>query len=222
MRIVGAVVKRQPVARALFEQKLLLVRIGFAVHGEAVEFARAARHFFKHHVQFFGGRGLRGRLAEDRIVPTGFRRRRPLRRAVLIGVFDDNAQAAFAHRVLGRAHDPDAGLVHLHPGIDALARTQHQHVHRRRRGHRISVQRDHVEFVAGQRQMAVLDGAGVQKMKHHAFAGLHADRFARAERLVVDGKNIGRDFQAGAGAYPSLPAFPAAPARDPDRRYPSL
>ena len=44
MRIVGAVMKRQPVARALFEQKLLVVGIGFAVHREAVEFAGAARY----------------------------------------------------------------------------------------------------------------------------------------------------------------------------------
>ncbi len=67
----------------------------------------------------------------------------------------------------------------------------------RRRRHRISIQRDHVEFVAGQRQVAILDGAGVQKMKQHAFARIHADRLAGAERLVVDGKNIGRHLQPG-------------------------
>src|SRR3984893_8278190 len=59
MRIVSAVMKRQPVARTLFEQKLLVVGIGFAVYVEAVEFAGAARHLFKHHVQSLGGRRLR-------------------------------------------------------------------------------------------------------------------------------------------------------------------
>ena len=44
--------------------------------------------------------------------------------------------------------------------------------------------------------MAVLDGAGVQEMEHHAFAGFHADRFAGAERLVVDRINVGRDLHS--------------------------
>ncbi len=115
-----------------------------------------------------------------------FGARHPLRRAVLIGVFDHNAQAALANRILRRAQDPNAGLVHLHDRVDALTRTQHQNVHGRRRGHRISIQRDHVEFVTGQRQVPVLDGARVQKMKQHSFAGIHADGLARAQRLVVD------------------------------------
>src|SRR5580700_675140 len=101
MRIIGAVMKCQPVARALFEQKLPVMRIGFAVYRETVEFAGAARHLFKHHVQSLGRRRLRRRLAEEGIVPNGFRRWRPLWSAVLIGVFYDNAQSAFAHRILG-------------------------------------------------------------------------------------------------------------------------
>src|SRR5437879_11373021 len=48
MRIVGAVMKRQPVASALLEEKFLVVRVGFAVDRETVEFAGAARYFFKH------------------------------------------------------------------------------------------------------------------------------------------------------------------------------
>jgi len=68
---------------------------------------------------------------------------------MLIRVFDHDAQAAFAHRVLRRAQDPNPGLIHRHPGINALSRTQHQYVDGRRRGHGISVQRDHVKFVAG-------------------------------------------------------------------------
>ena len=195
MGIVGAVMERQAVARALLEQKFLVVRIGLAVDREGVEFARAARHFFKQHVQLLRGRGGRPRLAEDGVVPTGFRRRRPLRRAVLIGVLDDDAQAAFAHRILRRAHDPDAGLIHFHPSIDPLARTQYQNVHRRRSGHGISIQRDHVELVAGQRQMAILNRAGVEKMEHHALPHFHANRLARAQRFVVDGIDVGLHLQ---------------------------
>src|SRR5438105_4569420 len=42
MSVVGTVVKRQPVTSALFEHKLLLVRIRFAVYGKTVELAGAA------------------------------------------------------------------------------------------------------------------------------------------------------------------------------------
>ena len=42
--------------------------------------------------------------------------------------------------------------------------------------------------------MAVLDGAGIQKMKQHALAWLHANRLTRSQRFIVDGKNIGSDF----------------------------
>jgi hypothetical protein len=44
-------------------------------------------------------------------------------------------------------------------------------------------------------EVPVLDGAGVQKMKQDAFAAIHADRIAGAERFVVDGKNVGRYLQ---------------------------
>src|SRR5579872_836977 len=92
--VVGAVVEGQAVTGALLDGKLLLVRVGLAVHGEHVEAACSAWHLFKHHVELFGWRGLRRwRFAEDRIVPTGLGRRRPLRSAVLVGVLDDNAEA---------------------------------------------------------------------------------------------------------------------------------
>src|ERR1017187_1091137 len=141
MRVVGAVVKREPIARALFKHELLLVRIRLTVYGEAVEFACAARDFFKQHVEALSGRGLCGRLAEDGVVPGGFGRRDPLRSTALICVFDHDAKAAFTHRIFRRTEDPDAGLFHLDPGIDALAGTEHQNIHWRWSGHGISVQR---------------------------------------------------------------------------------
>ena len=39
-----------------------------------------------------------------------------------------------------------------------------------RRRHRIAIERDHVELVAGQRDGAVLDRARVQQMQQHALA----------------------------------------------------
>ena len=127
MRIVGAVAKDEPVARALLEHELLIVRIRLAVDREAVELARAARHLFEHHVdglQRGSRRGLDARLAEDGVVPRRFCRRDPLRLPPLVRVFDDDAQAAVADVVFGRAQDPDARLVHLHVRIDAFARAR--------------------------------------------------------------------------------------------------
>src|SRR4029077_12272116 len=92
--VVGTVVKRQPVTRALFEYKLLIVRIGFAVYCEAIELTGTARYLFKNHLDFFRGCRLRWRLAEPSIVPERRGRWRPLGGAALIGVFDDNTQTS--------------------------------------------------------------------------------------------------------------------------------
>src|SRR6516162_2203011 len=107
MRVIGSVMECQPITRALFEHELLVVRIRLAVHREAVEFTRSARYFFKYHVQLFYRCRLGRSLPEDGVIPTELRRRGPLRRAALIRVFDHNAQAALADRILGSAHDPD-------------------------------------------------------------------------------------------------------------------
>ena len=45
----------------------------------------------------------------------------PLGLAVLVGVLDDEAEAGAADGVFGGAEDPDAGVVHLDDGVDALA-----------------------------------------------------------------------------------------------------
>ena len=47
----------------------------------------------------------------------------------------------------------------------------------------------------GERDAAVLDGAGVEKVNQQALALAHADGIARPERLVVDGVGHGADFQ---------------------------
>src|ERR1035438_3457958 len=96
MRIIGPIVKRQPVSHTLLEQKLPGVRIRFSVNSEAVKFARAARHLFKHHVQSVGRRRFRWRLAENCIVPNRFWGWFPIGSPTLIGILNHNTQ-------LGRA-----------------------------------------------------------------------------------------------------------------------
>jgi len=41
---------------------------------------------------------------------------------VLAGIFDDDSQAGLANRLLRRAQNPYAGVLHLDLRIDALAR----------------------------------------------------------------------------------------------------
>ena len=77
------------------------------------------------------------------------------------------------------------GLVHVHDGIDALPGAEQNCIDRLRIGHRVAVQRDHLELMAGERDAAVFDRAGVEEVHQHALALLHADRLARAEALSL-------------------------------------
>ena len=86
--------------------------------------------------------------AEYRVIPEDPRLRHPLRRSMLAGVFHDHAQPALAGGIIGGPQNPHARLIHLHDGIDALARTQGEHLDGARVGHRIAIQRQHVELMA--------------------------------------------------------------------------
>ncbi len=136
-----------------------------------------------------------GGTAEHRVVPEDARLRDPLRRPVLAGVFDDDAQTALAGGVIGGSQYPHARLIHFHDGIDALARSQGQHLDRLRVRDRIAIQGQHMELMAGQGDGAVLHGAGVQQMHQHAAARPHADRFSGPQRLVVDRVELAHDFK---------------------------
>jgi hypothetical protein len=45
---------------------------------------------------------------------------------VLVGIFNDDTQAGATDVFFGCAEDPDSGMVHLHDGVDALARAEEE------------------------------------------------------------------------------------------------
>ena len=135
-------------------------------------------------------------LPNTRVVPLERLRLRPLRLALGTGVLDDDPHAALAVVVGKIAHDPDARMVHLDDGRDALGRPEPEHRHVLRRRHRIAVERDDFERVSGQREAADFAGAGVQDVEQHAFALLHADGLAVPEHLAVDGEEVVADLEA--------------------------
>ena len=115
---------------------------------------------------------------------------------VLVGVFDDDAEAGVADEVGGRAEDPVAGVVHLDDGADALAGAEEEGFDEGGVGDGVAVEGDDLEFVAAEGDAAVLDGAGVEEVEEDALALGDADGFAGAEGLVVDGVGGGGDFEA--------------------------
>ena len=115
---------------------------------------------------------------------------------MLPGVLHDGAEARFADHLLRRTENPDSRMVHFDHYIDALARAEKDGIEFSRRRYRISVERDHLHLVAGQRDAAIFNGAGVEEMNQQALAFADADRIAGAERLVVDGVGHRTDFEA--------------------------
>ncbi len=82
----------------------------------------------------------------------GFRRRKPLRLATPILVFDDDAHAHVALVVVDGCESPDAWVVHLHDHVRPLGDIQLQDVHRRWRRHGVAIQCDDGEPMARQCQ----------------------------------------------------------------------
>src|SRR6185312_14746568 len=125
MGVVGAVAHDKPVARALLEDELALVRVRFSVYEPRVELAHAAGDLFKDKLDGLlrsGRDGIRG--AEDGVIPGCFGRVNPLRTAVLTGVFHYHTEAGVANHLLSRTEHPDTGKVHLDDDIDAFARAE--------------------------------------------------------------------------------------------------
>ncbi len=154
MGIVGAVAEDQPIARPCLQHEFLLVRIGLAVDRGQVELAGAAREFFRTPCSM-----VCSGAAGAPLRPHGRRACNPRRLpgcgthcgcAMLVGVLDHDAEAGLADGVIGRAQDPDAGLVHFDVGVDALAGAERQHLDGLRRGHRVAIERQHLELVTGQ------------------------------------------------------------------------
>ena len=101
----------------------------------------------------------------------------------------------------GIAHDPDAGMIHLDDGGDALGGAEPEDGHIDRIRHGIAIERDDAERVAGQRQAANLGGAAVQHMKEDALALLHANGFSVAEHAAIDGEGVVADLVAVRHAF---------------------
>ena len=139
-------------------------------------------------------------MAEEGVVPGVFGGIDPLGLGVLVFVLDDEAEAGVADGVLGGAEDPDAGVVHLDDGVDALAGAEEDGVDGGGGGDGVAVEGDDLELVAGEGDAAVLDGGGVEEVEEDALALFDAEGFAGAEGFVVDGVGDGVDLEAvGAG-----------------------
>jgi hypothetical protein len=78
-----------------------------------------------------------------------------LRLAFGVRVFDHNAHAVFPIVVVDIAHNPDAGMVHLDDRRDTFGGAEPQHRHVRLPRHRIAIQRDHSENVAGSARLRI-------------------------------------------------------------------
>ena len=105
---------------------------------------------------------------------------------MLVRVLDDEAEAEIANVVLRRAEDPNAGLVHVDEGIDALTGAEQKRIDGLRRWHGIAVEREDAKFMAGKRYAAIFDRAGIEHVYEQAVALLYAKLLAKAQRLVVD------------------------------------
>jgi hypothetical protein len=73
-----------------------------------------------------------------------------LRFVLAVFVFDDNAHAHVAVLVIGRAEDPNTGIVHFNDDIRTHSDIELQDFHARGRRHRIAVKRKNREAVAAQ------------------------------------------------------------------------
>ena len=79
---------------------------------------------------------------------------------------------------------------------DALGRAEPEHRHVRRRRHRIAVERDDAEDVAGQREAADFGRAGIEHVEQHTFALLDADGLAVTEHPAIDAEQLVADLEA--------------------------
>ncbi len=120
-------------------------------------------------------------FAEAGVAPTEGRRLEPEGFGGMAGVFDDDAHAVMAVVVGEVAHDPDAGVLHVDDGGDAFGGAEPEDGDGGGSGHRVSVERDDFEGVAGEREAADLGGAGVDDVEEDALAGFDADGLAVAE-----------------------------------------
>ena len=198
MDVVAGVVHAQPVALAVLQPESRPYRLHverLAVDRPLVEAVEGRVAFGERQLDGFVRRGRRRiRRGEAAIVPLERWRLDPLRLAAVAGVLDHDAHAAVAIVIGQVAEYPHARTRHLDDGRNALGGAQPQHRHRRRVRHRVAVQRQHRERVAGQGQAADLGGAAIDDVQQHALAGTYADRLAVAEHAAVDRERLVADL----------------------------
>src|SRR5271156_4948957 len=97
--IVTAIVKPQPVAAALPEDKFPLMRKFLAIDEPVTDAMGPAGHFFKDHVDGVVWRGVRRGLAKDGVVPAGVGRWKPSRALLLVSVLHHEAHAGLARDI---------------------------------------------------------------------------------------------------------------------------
>src|SRR5215475_550401 len=162
------------------------VRPGLAIERPAIVAAAAARHLLEQELETFVRGGHGSLRAEDGVVPGRIGRRRPLRLPVLVGVFDDDAEALIAVLVVDGTENPYTGPLHFHDRIDALRRGEEQRVDAALRWHRIPIEGDHGETMPWKRERYVLGRTGIEQPKQRALAFTYADRLAVSEHPVVE------------------------------------
>src|SRR5271168_2088291 len=86
-------------------------------------------------------------------------------------------------------------MVHLDDCVDALPRPKKEGLDCLGRRNGVAVERDDLEPVAGKRNAAILDGAGIEQMKEYPLALLDAYRLSGPKGLVIDGVRVGVDLE---------------------------
>jgi hypothetical protein len=130
---------------------------------------------------------------------------------VPIGILRYDAHAVLAIVVMRRPQNPNSGILHFHHRVDAFGSAQFQELNRLRMRQGIAVEPHHLEDMAGERQLDILGGAGVEDVKQHALALLDAQGLAESETFAVDGEALISDLptvglgilgkRGGAGAF---------------------
>ena len=81
-------------------------------------------------------------------------------------------------------------MLHFDDRRDALSRAEPEHGHLRLCRHRIAVERNDAEDMAGESEAADFGRARIQHMEQHPFAPLYADRVAVPEHPAIDAEQV--------------------------------
>src|SRR5262245_21723045 len=92
--------------------------------------------------------------------------------------------------------DPYTGMIHFHDSRNTLRCTQPQHGNTRGIRDQVSVERDDIEGVSGQREAPNFRRASVQNVKQNALALLDSNRFAMTKHATIDRKELVTDLVA--------------------------